>query len=60
MTVAELIEQLQKMPQNGKVIIVTNAGGDTPTYNCVHQISSNEDHEPNRDELMVWIEGLTL
>ena len=59
MTIAELIEQLQNMPQNADVIIVTNAG-DSPTYNCVHKISSNEDNEPNRDELMVWIEGLTL
>ena len=59
MTVAELIEQLQKMPQNAEIIIGVNTLG-IPTYNRVYQISSNEEYEPNRDEQLVWIEGVSL
>lgn len=59
MTVAELIEQLQKMPQNAEIIIGVNTLGYS-VYNRVHQISSNEEYEPNRDELLVWIEGVSL
>lgn len=59
MTVAELVEQLQKMPQNAEIFVGVNTLGSS-IYNRVHQISSNEEYERNRDELMVWIEGITL
>ena len=59
MTVAELVEQLQKMPQNAEIFVGVNTLASS-IYNRVHQISSNEEYERNRDELMVWIEGVSL
>ena len=58
MTVAELIAELQNMPQNAEVIVAARSGGFS-VYNHVRQISSNETYESNRDELIVWVEGLS-
>ena len=50
MTVSELIEQLQKMPQNAEVSVVAN-GYDGPLCRSADSVSINE------VELVVYIEG---